>query len=167
MQRTRILSLWQRRIREVRTPLICLRNYVKEKVLSPLSALSFTNVLPVSEAIWIGAKVRMNKALPWQRRNTTALHVTSATCETSGIFHVKERKTAVAERRISETVHAPLSRSSGEARDNSPGEFLLSRHAQLYRDCSAIRPLINDQCDHSRVDLARRNFIPVRAPREA
>lgn len=138
-----IPSLWQRRIREVRTPLTRLRNYVREKVLSTLSTLSFTNVLPVSEAIRIGAKVRMNKASPWQRRNTTALHVTSATCETSGIFHVKERKTAVAERRISETVHAPLSRSSGEARESSPGEFILSRRfivatraiiSRLFRD---------------------------------
>lgn len=66
-------------------------------------------------------------------------------------------------KRFTPPCHAPPERLAM----NSPGEFLLSRHAQLYRDCSAIRPLINDQCDQSRVDLARRNFIPVRAPREA
>lgn len=57
------------------------------------------------------------------------MHVTSATCETSGIFHVKEReREREAQRRISETVYAPLSCFSGETHAETPGEFVLSIH---------------------------------------
>lgn len=75
------------------------------------------------------------------------MHVTSATCETSGIFHVKEREREreQAQRRISETVYAPLSCFSGETHAETPGEFALSEpgfyptgHDKLYRDCSSI-----------------------------
>lgn len=63
----------------------------------------------------------MNK--PWQRRNNGIARYTPATCETSGIFHVKEKDRGGPKdeflKRCTPPCHAPPERP--------PGEFILSR----------------------------------------